>query len=301
MVVGLKHYAINTEKKENLKMKIALASDLHLEFGDIELKNTDGASVLILSGDITVAQDLHNHPDIHLQKPPPGVFWKLGRQQELAVRSREFFKRCSDEFPHVVYVAGNHEFYHGSFPDAIDWLKSECDVFPNVHFLEMDSVEIEDYTFVGGTLWTDMNKRDPLTMMDMPRMMNDFDIIRNSKRNYAKFSPQDAVIRHDETVKYIDKTVNSDSTKKYVVVGHMSPSYQSVHEMYRNDTVMNGGYYSDLHNFILDNPQIKLWTHGHTHHVFDYMIGDTRIVCNPRGYINYEDRADQFELQFLDI
>jgi hypothetical protein len=31
------------------------------------------------------------------------------------------------------------------------------------------------------------------------------------------------------------------------------------------------------------------------------MIGSTRIVCNPRGYINYEDCADHFELQYIDI
>jgi len=51
---------------------------------------------------------------------------------------------------------------------------------------------------------------------------------------------------------------------------------------------MNGAYHSDLSEFILDHPQIKLWTHGHTHHPFDYMIGGTRIVCNPRGYDGYE-------------
>lgn len=36
-------------------MKIALASDIHLEFGPISLVNKDSADVLILSGDICVA------------------------------------------------------------------------------------------------------------------------------------------------------------------------------------------------------------------------------------------------------
>jgi hypothetical protein len=58
---------------------------------------------------------------------------------------------------------------------------------------------------------------------------------------------------------------------------------------------MNGAYSSDLNDFILDHPQIKLWTHGHTHEPFDYMIGSTRIVCNPRGYSGYEARADEFD------
>ena len=64
---------------------------------------------------------------------------------------------------------------------------------------------------------------------------------------------------------------------------------------------MNGGYHSDLSEFILDNPQIKLWTHGHTHEDFDYMIGSTRVVCNPRGYINYESRANNWKLKVMEV
>jgi hypothetical protein len=54
---------------------------------------------------------------------------------------------------------------------------------------------------------------------------------------------------------------------------------------------MNGAYSSDCTDFIMDRPQIKLWTHGHTHHPFDYMVGETRIVCNPRGYEGYEPES----------
>jgi Icc-related predicted phosphoesterase len=120
-------------------------------------------------------------------------------------------------------------------------------------------------------------------------MMNDFRIIRNSQRNYARFSPQDAAIRHRETLAYIKLMVAEKHDTKFVVVGHHSPSFQSVHEFYKHDTVMNGGYHSELSEFIMDRPQIKLWTHGHTHHCFDYVIGETRIVCNPRGYDGHED------------
>ena len=64
---------------------------------------------------------------------------------------------------------------------------------------------------------------------------------------------------------------------------------------------MNGGYSSDLDEFILGHPQIRLWTHGHTHEPFDYIIGSTRIVCNPRGYIGHEQRATDFQLKFIDV
>jgi hypothetical protein len=64
---------------------------------------------------------------------------------------------------------------------------------------------------------------------------------------------------------------------------------------------MNGAFASALDDFIAYRPQIKLWTHGHTHEPFDYMIGTTRVVCNPRGYSGHEPRADNFKLQYLDI
>ena len=64
---------------------------------------------------------------------------------------------------------------------------------------------------------------------------------------------------------------------------------------------MNGGYSSSLDEFIMDHPQIKLWTHGHTHEPFDYMVGETRIVCNPRGYIGYEQRANDFKLLTVEV
>ena len=54
---------------------------------------------------------------------------------------------------------------------------------------------------------------------------------------------------------------------------------------------------NDLSDFILDNPNISFWNHGHTHFPFDYMIGETRVLCNPRGYLPYE--ADNgFDVNF---
>jgi hypothetical protein len=64
---------------------------------------------------------------------------------------------------------------------------------------------------------------------------------------------------------------------------------------------MNGGFSSDMSEFILDRPQICLWTHGHMHDPFDYVIGSTRVVCNPRGYIGYEESAADFQLKFINV
>jgi len=151
-------------------------------------------------------------------------------------------------------------------------------------------------------------------LMHMKDMMNDFRCVTNGARGThyrdaggnshvrtARFTPEDAVEDHKKMLEYIKIMVEGKHDQKIVVVGHHSPSKLSTHPRYAKEEIMNGGYSSDLSEFILDHPQIKLWTHGHTHEDFDYLIGSTRIVCNPRGYINYEDSADKFTLKTVEI
>lgn len=282
-------------------MKIALCSDLHLEFGDINLKNEENADVLILSGDIMIAQDLHDHPHMDYNPYTSGALADLGRRQLTALRFRDFLKRCSFQFPHVVYVAGNHEFYHGKWKASLQYLRDECAKFPNVYFLERDVKVINDVTFIGATLWTDCNKGDPLTLHALTDMMNDYRIIRNDEHGYSKLRPTHTMYRHQQTIAYLKSILPDMKDRTIVFAGHHSPSKQSTHPKYQNEYLMNGGYSSDLSEFILDHPEIKLWTHGHTHDPFDYMIGTTRIVCNPRGYAGHDEQADVFQLKYLDI
>jgi Icc-related predicted phosphoesterase len=314
-------------------MKIAICSDLHLEFGDINLQNTENADVLILGGDICVAADIG--------KPDPNNIMEGARSNRIT----DFFKRCSFQFPHVIYVMGNHEHYHGDFATSGNKLKSliESNMLSNVYLLDKESKKIDDVTFVGGTLWTDMNNDDEMTKFHVSRRMNDFQCVGNSTRMVTRtvpiyelnpdwtedglnggkylqneagfhikigekkkqepghFSPQDAFDEHKETLGYIQSVIEGKFDQKFVVVGHHAPSRISTHPRYKHDTLMNGAYSSSIDEYIMDHPQIKLWTHGHTHEDFDYMLGSTRIVCNPRGYINYEGRADSFELKYVEI
>ena len=265
-------------------MKIALASDIHLEFGDILLKNEENADVLILSGDICTAK----------------VFKHKPKEKAMVL---DFFKRCSFQFPHVVYVMGNHEHYDFDIAKTYSTLKCKLSDLPNVHLLEKETWEHNGITFVGGTLWTDMNKEDSLTKWHCGQRMNDFKLIKNSNRmvqhkknvyhesvrdengnliiktvehyqSPARFSVEDSVEDHNKMLDYIN-IVTQDKSKCYVTVTHHAPSALSIDDCYKEDTLMNGAFHSDLSEFILDRPQIKLWTHGHMHNRSDYIIGET--------------------------
>jgi Icc-related predicted phosphoesterase len=45
----------------------------------------------------------------------------------------------------------------------------------------------------------------------------------------------------------------------------------------------------------------KLIVHGHTHEACDYMIGDTRVVCHPRGYPKETPYYDAYKPLIVEV
>jgi Icc-related predicted phosphoesterase len=271
-------------------MKLAIASDLHVEFGDIDLTNTGGADVLILAGDICMLKD-------------------LDKQSERGDTARNFFQRVSAQFPRVLYVMGNHEHYSGDFAKGTDRFRTFCGLhnIANITLLDKESVVINGYDFHGGTLWTDFNDMDTMTMHNAATAMNDYHAVKNSHDTVSwKFLPKHALRDHQKMLNYLQVVMDTyretgRTDNKVVVITHHAPSRLSIHEKYAHDALMNGNFYTDMNEFILANPQVQLWIHGHMHDPFDYGLGGTRVVCNPRGYVQYEQRAQEFELMYVEL
>lgn len=272
-------------------MRINVISDLHLEFSDLTLP---GGDVLILSGDVLEAKNLKladYTPEIVALNERTGI--KNHRY------CRFFYEECA-KYRHVIYVMGNHEHYGFQLQKTYQHLK---DNLPgNIHVLEKERLEIDGVIFLGGTLWTDMNNFDQLTMYHMKSMMNDYRQItmhNEAKNVWHRLTPERTVEEHVKTKQlfrhFLEENRVTGAPKPVVVCTHHAPTKLSIKPKYEHDQIMNGAYSSDLSEFILDNPEIKVWTHGHTHDPFDYSIGDTRIICNPRGYAGYESRATEFD------
>jgi Icc-related predicted phosphoesterase len=306
-------------------MKIALASDLHLEFAPIRLDNAEGAEVLVIAGDICVAQHFTDSNPTYVK--------------HLAKEYREFFDHITQQFPHVVYVLGNHEHYQGDVAKTYNILKEHLD-YGNLHILEKETWTHQGHTFVGGTLWTDMDQEDGVAMSYAQSAMTDFREVLNSNRMVvrnvpvyernpawtedglnggqylkddkgalirtgyksreepARWTPEDSVVDHRKMLDYVDHVTRDAGT--YIVVGHHCPSELSVADVYKGN-LLNAAFRSSLDEFIEARPQIRLWLHGHTHFNFNYWIGETRVVCNPRGYIGHESCADFFKLQYIEV
>jgi hypothetical protein len=245
-------------------MKISIASDLHLEFGPLELP---GGEVLILAGDICEYRSFKK------------------RRQNIV----DFFDNQCSKYQQVFMVLGNHEAYHHRLDKTYNDFKSLLP--PNVTLLENETVDYRGVVFMGATLWTDLHRGNPMTMMTVKEAMNDYRVIQNYYPNtglYHRLTPEFTYQLHNNTLDYFRKNLKSYQDRPVVVITHHGPSYQSIHEKYRGHHHMNGGYVSDLSEFILDHPQIHTWCHGHVHNRFDYQIGSTRVLCNPRGYYPHE-------------
>lgn len=233
-------------------MKLQLYSDLHLEFAPFDPPQIDG-DVVILAGDIGVGAD--------------GVRW------------------AGQTFPDrpVIYVVGNHEFYHGDFQSTWAALRKQCPA--HVHLLERQAVEIGGVRFLGCALWTDyaLFGRDRLAdaLACANASLNDHRIISMQPPPFGRvFQAEDALALHLASRDWLQGQFAQPRAGKTVVITHHAPHFGSVAAQYQDD-LLSAAFASDL--TALMGPA-ALWVHGHTHTSFDYVVQGTRVLSNPRGY-----------------
>lgn len=241
-------------------MKIHLVSDIHLEFtgGQYDYTPPD-CDVVICAGDI--------------QPGVAGVMWAASNYG--APNGQD-----------VIYVAGNHEFY-GKRRLWRHYEKMEAKANDlRVKFLQNKTIVIDNVRFVCCTLWTDFNLcgDQPLAMIRAQGAMNDYRMICYDINRLI--TPRIILNEHEKSFEFLQDELSKDFDGPTVVVTHHAPSELSCAEKYRGDP-LNCAYASRLDKFI-EIMQPTLWVHGHVHEAKDYMIGNTRVVINPRGYVGHE-------------
>lgn len=184
----------------------------------------------------------------------------------------------------VVLVAGNHEYYRSSIREGLAMARELAQCAEGVFLLEGDAAIIGGYRFIGTTLWTDFSLHgDARLAMAIARdELNDFKRIKLSKTPYKRFGPQDSRSLHRQATEEIDNIHLSLVDLPTVIVSHHAPSLLSVPEVLRDDS-LTPAFASHLESRILAYQPI-LWVHGHIHHPCDYIVGKTRVICNPLGY-----------------
>ncbi len=191
----------------------------------------------------------------------------------------------------VIYVTGNHEFYGGHWHTTLAQMRAEAEAL-GVHFLENDSLEIDGVRFLGCSLWTNFEyfgrDRRHRAMLDVENGMNDFKLIKAEplrdvywKTKRHRITARHVLRRHEESLAWLIEELPKDDPWSTVVVVHHAPRAESIPEIYKGNP-LTPGYASRLADDLM--AAARLWVHGHVHDLFDYSVGRSRVVCNPRGY-----------------
>lgn len=225
-----------------------------------------------------------------------------------------------------VIVAGNHLGYSPDEPElgmfdtkntksfqlhrlGVNLTGVDCPLF-----LSNSVTQYQGIIILGTTLYTDfaLYGKDHIeeAMQYAKNYMNDFRYITvPGHRDYKQtpegwkvtktkrgegtvrlFTPQDHAYFFHYSFNFIKEKVIEYSHKPIIVVTHHAPSPYSIAPQY-SGSMLNPAFVSNLNDFITQHPQIRLWCHGHVHNTFDYILGETRIVCYPFGY-NNENNSD---------
>jgi hypothetical protein len=242
-------------------MKIRVLSDLHLEFSEHKFDHIwtpgpdDKEITLLLAGDIDV-----------------------GNCSEI------FVDELCKHFKYVLKISGNHEFYHHDFERVIsDWKDFELNGPKNFHFLHNDGRILDGVRFLGGTMWTSFNDGDPMVMATAHRGMNDYVQIHCRGE---RITPAFILKQHDEFMEFLLKKFDEPFDGKTVVMTHHSPG-NVLKCRGRMSDLLDHCYFANLDQLIGHHDIVSLWLHGHVHQSYDYMINNTRVVCNPYGYLGY--------------
>jgi Icc-related predicted phosphoesterase len=268
-------------------MKFALGSDLHLEFNtkNCPYKNKESADVLILAGDITDSSCI--------KYDVTGIIEPM----KITEDQMQWFYNISNEFSKIIWVFGNHEYYHGDISTAKEQYKQFLKniSIDNIQILEDERIEINGINIIGSTLWTNFCNNDPIVRFDCQRIMNDYRKIKISGR---KLTSEDIYEKHEKSFKFITESIQD---KPNIIVTHHQPTDRCVQYELGNHNI-SYAYYSNYFDFILNNTdKINTWVSGHTHSNMDYMIEKTRMITNCRGYYGHEPMVANFELVYFDV
>lgn len=260
-------------------MKCRLLSDAHLEFSGHWAPPRVEADLAILAGDIFPGA--YDFPD--------GVRAELLRHLLLDHE--------------VVYVPGNHEYYHfhmakcrAAWADYENAINSEGHPH-QLHILDNQSVMIDDVHVIGSTMWTSFGGHKPMVMMACQNGMNDYHHIKKSyemqngasSHSTVPITPDDVYGIHCESRLFVADELSKKLGRKRLVVTHHAPTKLSIHKEYKDRGILNEAYANDF-NYEMD---ADAWVHGHIHNRADYVVGDCRVMANPRGYHGGGYRQDE--------
>jgi 3',5'-cyclic AMP phosphodiesterase CpdA len=187
----------------------------------------------------------------------------------------------------VLFTPGNHEFYGARVGKRLKEMADICKK-GDVTLLQNRSVVLGCVRFAGTTTWTDF-LLDGVGYQVLARnaarqMVHDFTgiFVGDGKGQGKMLTPEYTERMHQRARRFLGRALVDAYEEPVVVVTHHAPSRSSISAQFER-SALNPAFASDMDNFV-GYSNARLLVHGHVHHSLDYLLGATRVVCNPRGH-----------------
>ena len=259
-------------------MKIVCMSDLHLEFPQSTIPEIPDCDLLLLAGDITASNmDASTKTKVH-----------------------DFFALCASHARLTLMVMGNHEHYFGEFTKTADLIRSLIAEtgHENIKLLDNERYNVNpDIAVFGATFWTDINKRNPVVMLQCARGMNDYAAIY---KDGVKLIPEDTCKENDKSISLFKKFSDDIEQEGYagILLMHHLPTWQSVDAQFRNDHLSYAYVNTKIDSTLMEAKNLVAVFHGHTHSFHAYDFYGKVVLCNPRGYPKENPNWKPYEIEF---
>ena len=239
-------------------MYVYITSDIHLESNDIDFEKVlirpeHTNSILVCCGDLC-------------------TLYKLDKMYR-------FFDYACSIYKYIIYVPGNCEYYKPkdakkslTFSMLNQILDSISNKYSNLHILNNESIQINEYLITGSILWSHINYELP----------HHFKISGFSKEIYNR--------KNKTCINFLKKQIEYAKEHKYkhIVITHYPPSKECLiasknpnkKDMYRTM------YYNNLDSLFDNN---LIWIYGHCHNNKNFNISNTHLVSNQFGKHNFFD------------
>jgi len=242
-------------------MKVLPISDTHFEYDGIDeiglfIDSLAEADIVILAGDICNNKNL-----------------------DFCI---ELF--CS-KYNKVLYVPGNHEFWHKEFDEVIKEIKRLEDKYFNFIPLWRDSILIDGVRFLGIVGFPEIipftNKVADLGKMIQPHTWLNL----NSIKDWEWI---------EQEIKWF-WLLEEHETK--VFISHFTPTEYGIHEDFKNHP-LNWYFCLDKTELLKRINNKSYWISGHIHNAYQKQINNCLALANPRGY-KYERRLNKFNKDLI--
>lgn len=208
---------------------------------------------------------------------------------------KELILHCHAIFDTVLYVSGNHEYYHRkskrTMLEVDEYIQTSFAQYPNLYYMNNRYLDVKllnrTVRFIGTTLWSHVRVEQTKAVTEA---MNDFRHIYPVAGKL--WSIDDLNSKHHIDRQFVTESLHDSHNT--VILTHHVPSPTLIPAKYSECTDMVDAFSSEMQE-IYEKHNVKWWIYGHSHGSTMTLRKGCLFLSNCMGYIEESDIYADFD------